>query len=452
MSFPEYFPKYFVTYCVMDTEAGANPFGHACLLFSEQNSEVEPVRVIDSIGYYSQPSTTTNPIIKFIKTLLSLPVDLQDTHGVLKREKMRELNGAGLKGMSFELTLDQYNLFSTRYKTIMNTEQEAIDAYNTDYEALSTGPYRLVQENTRNPENPRLKPFHISGVLNSEGSYTCKQRALDLLFEQGIINQKIRNEVTGGKSEYAFPRFSKGVRPIYIISSGRVTHTERNGRHFYNHQWPSNADNEDNADNADNVLHFATPVKLNHDLETEEEHEYYFLIKNIMARIYKVESLLRAAIRASATEPSNNEDCVPLETLLKQVTELRKTFRYTSTSSHTQLKKNIKEADSILNKATMATYSEDYINSFMLRAYASMSAKNALFGLLAVMICASVLVAPPIGIAVTVAAAACVSLATLYTAKNAHRFFNEEQAFKRCKATQDTIGNSEHLPTLIPAL
>ncbi len=47
------FPKHYVTYCVMNTEAGANPFGHASLIFSRQETETSPIEVLNGVGFYS---------------------------------------------------------------------------------------------------------------------------------------------------------------------------------------------------------------------------------------------------------------------------------------------------------------------------------------------------------------------------------------------------------------
>lgn len=498
------FPKFFVTYCVMDTEAGANPFGHSCLLFSRQDNENGPVQVIDSIGYYSQPTSTSNPIIKFFKNILGIKFDLQDTHGKLIHEKMRDLNGPGLKGVSFALTKDEYVRFYETYTKIMDAEAEAIE----EYEQHSKGPERLTGELERhlkellkfdltdndhdtdeainaiirlieneNPDNyiralqrkikqlenelrerapkPRLTHFQIEGVINSTGSYACKQRAFDLLLDQKIIDTDLMQLINGNT---AFPRSSEGLSPIHCVSVGKLQREEpRPGKIYYNHVWgPNNAE-----------LYLATPLSFlarpglcqSEGLLSEEEFpfqanqtnkhwpEYYTLVKGIIARIRKVELLLCEKKEASIDDTLKAQ----LDLQLNELMLLRPKFQFTAHSNLVNLKREIDLADIVLNKATLATYNENYINSFMVRAYASMSAKNALVGLLAVMLCVAVLIAPPAGVVVTIAAAACASLATLYSAKNAHRFFNEERAFRKCKASQDIImDNSAQVPILSP--
>ncbi|MDI1351980.1 MAG: hypothetical protein PSV35_04305, partial [bacterium] len=134
------FPKYYLTYCVMDTDAGANPFGHSCLLFSKQNCEQSPIRVIDSYGYYSQPSTTTNPVVVNIKKILGFKVDLQDGHGVLEQEPMRTINGDGLSGISFLVTELQFNNVLHDAKESIRIEKETINELNLELTHLGLEP------------------------------------------------------------------------------------------------------------------------------------------------------------------------------------------------------------------------------------------------------------------------------------------------------------------------
>ena len=84
--------KHIVTYCVMDTDAEANPFGHACLLLSRQEDELKPVEVVNAAGFYSSRSSTVNPIYRFIKFILGFAIDLQDSSGMLREEEIRYLD------------------------------------------------------------------------------------------------------------------------------------------------------------------------------------------------------------------------------------------------------------------------------------------------------------------------------------------------------------------------
>ncbi len=104
------YPKFFVTYTLSNLEAGSNPFGHAFIIMSEQATQASTVQVKHSFGFYgTSPSSTTNPIIKFLKRILGFGIDLQDSHGYLKDEPLRELDGPGLSGISFLVSKEQYD-------------------------------------------------------------------------------------------------------------------------------------------------------------------------------------------------------------------------------------------------------------------------------------------------------------------------------------------------------
>lgn len=125
------YPKYIVTYTVMTEEAGANPFWHASVLMSEQTDENAPIEVKHAFGFYSTyPSSTTNPIIKFLKNLLGFKIDLQDSHGHLENEKLRYLDAQGLRGISIEVSEDKYTVLLESFQNARRLEQEAIKEYN----------------------------------------------------------------------------------------------------------------------------------------------------------------------------------------------------------------------------------------------------------------------------------------------------------------------------------
>ena len=287
------YPKYYATYCVMDGEAGANPFWHACLLLSTQESEKSPVQVIDSVGFYSQPSTTTNPFIKAYKYVLGFRVDLQDSHGILKQEYMRDLDGNGLHGVSFSATKEQFEQLKSLCTEKIKDEQKAIAELNLllhNEGVWANGYTRFIKEKSLaelQERAPRLKPFHITMTLNSNGfdssdSYACKNYALDLLLETNIINEATKTDVLGHITTRAFPRFC-GVEltPMRLVSTGEPEKeiSKRTGRVFYNRKWGEK-----------NKLLWATPVQENQPITrnelraTEDRHQ---IIKNMLTRIRK---------------------------------------------------------------------------------------------------------------------------------------------------------------------
>jgi hypothetical protein len=238
----------------MDTDAGANPFGHSCLMFSSQESETSPIQVKDSVGYYSQPSTTTNPIIKGLKQALGFNIDLQDGHGVLKRESMRYLDGKGLNGISFSVTAQQFESISTQYQDMLKTQEQVINELNIELvsKGLKANGYnRFIAEKIKavaEGRPPRLKPFHITMELtirgfDSSNSFTCKDLSLELLTHNNIIPTDIRNQIISNRALTAFPRFSSiELPPIRLISTGEFvkTSSKNSGTVFYNHEWGNN--------------------------------------------------------------------------------------------------------------------------------------------------------------------------------------------------------------------
>src|SRR5580704_14889309 len=223
------FPKYYVTYCVSDTDAGANPFGHASLIFSRQENEVSPIEVLDGLGFYSQPSSTTNPIMKGVKYLLNLNVDLQDGHGILKQELMRDLDSDGLRGISFEANQQQFEAIRHNYQQLIKTEREVIEELNAELINQGIEPNghtRYIAEKAKAQAEgrmPRLKPFHITMKLTMDGfdssdSFTCKDYSLELLSLHNIIPQDIRDELISNRATTAFPVCSSlYLPPIRLI-------------------------------------------------------------------------------------------------------------------------------------------------------------------------------------------------------------------------------------------
>ena len=298
------YPKYYVTYCVMDTEAGANPFGHSCLILSTQAEEFGPITVTNSMGFYSQPSTTKNPFMKGIKYLLGLNIDLQDGHGEIRQEKMRDIDSNGLHGKSFDITKEQFDKLNDLYNTEQAEEQAAIKQTEDELLAAKREPNgytRFITEKklaALEHRKPRLRPFHVELNLTSHGldsskSHSCKMRVLDLLQEAEVIDESVRKELEGGLAKRAFPRFSqKPLLPIRLVSTGDPTRDESksSGRVFYNRTWKGG-----------NQLFFASTLHLAQEpipsrKEQIAENHAFQSIKNVLTHIRQVENALRRAI------------------------------------------------------------------------------------------------------------------------------------------------------------
>lgn len=423
------FPKYYVTYCVMDTEAGANPFGHACLILSTQESEFGPIVVTNSMGFYSQPSTTKNPFMKGIKYLLGLNIDLQDGHGEIRQEKMRDIDLNGLHGKSFDITKEQFDKLEDLYKTEQAEEQAAIKQTEDELLAAKREPNgytRFITEKklaALEHRKPRLRPFHIelnftSHGLDSTKSHSCKMRVLDLLQEAQIIDDSARKELEGGLAKRAFPRFSqKPLLPIRLVSTGEPTREEsKSGRVFYNRTWKGG-----------NRLFFASKLHLATEptpspKEQKTENQAFQSIRNVLTRIRQVENALLHAI-------ATTRDRTRKATLQEQLLRVQKLYDNFAVSYQNHLPDCLidrqQEAENHLNIATLSLTPARVNYSFAFRAYQSVIARHALLGFIGIAM-AAVLLNGFIG-AVALAGATC------YTASKLHRFYQEEAQFAEMK-------------------
>ncbi len=447
------FPKYYVTYCVMDTEAGANPFGHSCLIFSQQENETSAVEVMDSVGFYSQPSTTTNPFLKGLKHVLGLNVDLQDGHGILKQEAIRNLDGNGLHGISFVVTPEQFAKTREDYHQMMKTEAEVINELNLELSRqgiVQNGHTRYIAEKAKAAAEgrmPRLKPFHFTmkltmNGLDSSDSYTCKDHSLELLTRNHIIPEEIRNQLISNRATTAFPRFSSlSLPPIRLISTGepQKTVSRNTGNIYYNREWGTNS------------LFWGSSI-----LATEQEalaenriDETYDLLTEIMHRIRRMERLLRHRIEEIEEEPEpNTEHIYQLNIQLKRVENLSFLFKNTHENQiSASLKEKLLKADQVLNMAYVSMNPDKINYSFLLKAYESIMFQDAIVGLLAMAIsaAAALLLAPPlVGVGFFV-------VSTAFTALKLHGFYKEEVKFDQVYkdyVMQDPGGESQLVPSM----
>ena len=433
------YPKFTVSYCVMGTDAGANPLGHAFIMLSEQKSENEPIRVHDAIGFYSQKSTTINPLIKGLKALLGFKIDLQDGHGVLKQEHMRELDGNGLQGTHFNVTSDQFDRLQALYTEKMASEKMAIEELNRyldDQGMPANGHTRYITEKSwaeRDNRPARLSPFHIDLRINQNGldsrtSHACKNYALNLLLESNIIDEPMRHRLLGGPTAYAFPRFgTPSLTPIRLVSTGdRIKETSpRSGKSHHNRTWENH-----------NPLFWVTSPEIpKTELSATTNHDQ--LIKNTLNRIRKIDILLYKKLdELKANSDQKSEQYNQLEVQRKKVQSLYEDFSISSRNQQpNHLKTTLLHAEKTLNIATIALTPERN-NSFMLRAYESVLARNALLGLLGLLVSIA-FIGIPIS-ALTIAA----SLS--FTGHQLYGFFKEETRHANMRADYNAFFRSEN--------
>lgn len=424
------FPKFYVTYCVMDMDAGANPFGHCCLLFSKQEAKDEPIQVVDGIGYYSQPSTTTNPLIKSIKSLLCLNVDLQDGHGVLEQESMRELNGDGLKGISFPLSEEQFNLLQTAYRKRMHIEHNAIEEHNKELASKgkpANGHTRYLAEKEKG--SSRLGIFHITMTyslekgFDSSSSYTCKTDALKFLQDHGVINQHLREQLTDTGGKHAFPCFSSvTLAPIRLVAVGPFQKCiAKENKVFYNPKWKHNE------------LFWVTPIITLDDINDFKEIPYE--LRRTLNRMTKMKQTLHKALEL---HPRHAQQ---LTTQLGRIESLAYRFNNVHQNQNKKyLQAQLMFANKTLNMTPFAIDPERINASFLLRAYESVAAQNSLIGFGTIIIAVGLLFVthPVAGITLG-------TLAAIETGHQLFRFYKEESEY--ATARKDYLEFNSGTPT-----
>lgn len=403
-------PKsYYATYTVADTDAGFNVFWHSFLMLSEQEEDNGPIKVIDAVGFNSQPSTTTHPVHKTIKSAIGIKVDLQGGHGILEKEQIRYLNKGGLHGVTFQISLDQRKELKRLYEKQMSDEVEAIKDLNSELEAQGQkpdGPKRFQLDQSKLEPLRRLRPFLITMDLtkngfNSTKSHDCKHNALRLLFEAGIITPEIRKEIIGANSTNVFPRSSQKVERLRLVSTGNPI--KEKGR-FYNRTW----ENNELFWATDPVLYGAPSERLAKNLAE------YKQINSTLLKVHEIEITLRKTLDEYGNIAS-------LKRELTHVQELYTLLRHNNNDD--SLNNKLATAEKVINSAhlSLTPHLVDY--HFVFRAYDSFSMRSAMLCLLGTLV-ASLWLTNPIGIAcMAVSATAAIGMFSL--------FAQEEREYKK---------------------
>ncbi|MDI1352754.1 MAG: hypothetical protein PSV35_08340, partial [bacterium] len=275
---------------------------------------------------------------------------------------------------------------------------------------------------------PRLKPFHVTMKITLNGfdtteSYTCKDRSLEFLTNHEVMNPQIKEQILCSKATQAFPRFSGlELPPIRLISTGEPEkHVSKKSKVVhYNHVW-----NKNNLFWASAIQTLDQPEALDN---ASQRDGHYRLIKNMLHRIKHVEELLRHKITEIIETNNDEEYLTQLQHELNQVQQLSFLFSNSYENQNPQLlSTKLACADKIMNCATMTLNPERINYTFLLRAYESTAACNALLGVLAMLLSIGVmLVAPVVGIAL-------LTTTTLSTARQLHGFYREEVSFAALK-------------------
>lgn len=305
--------KYFVTFCTMDPEIGANPMWHSCLLLSKENETLKKLEVVDNWGFYGLPTTgEQDGLIRKLKLQIGLDVDFTGNHGMLRHEETRFLDaGHGLHGVTFELTQEQFELLQKKCTTMDSEQQSAIkevvDSLKLErkdpkktriypYEQYSLVIYELERKKAlEEKRESRLKPFDfqlsfdLSG-LNLKKSHTCKSQGLTLL--NGILSQEQIARLTEHGQHPTIPRYSGNTEKLFLHSTGPLLqHEKSNGDVVYYRD----------AKDPDVKLYWTLPPQEIEVLSEETsknflvDEEYCDEVKVVISRLQRLEWLFRNA-------------------------------------------------------------------------------------------------------------------------------------------------------------
>ncbi len=399
--------KYYVTYSVMSTEAGSNPFWHAFLFLSEENLATGSIKVKNSIGHYSQDSSTTDPLIGCLKGMAGFGVDLQEGHGVLKHEEMRYMDGNGIYGSTFEVSEKKYKSIAKDLEKMMRHEEKAIQELNHELKqkgVKQNGYTRFIAEKAkakREGREARLQPFHftLNWMFDSSSSYTCKNRMLAFLLKHDVIDEPTFNEIQGSKFGTAFPRASNAyLAPIRLISKGDLQchYSKRSGKVYYYSDWNNND------------LYWATPIRTMSSLQDKELRKKDALIhgklRDILNRLRAMQIRLRNQL--NAIEPSDQErNKLILQEQLRRVRNAVNSFANPKENSVPEcLAEKLSDAESVLTIADFTLYPKKVNYPFILMAISNAYSIHLLAGLITVTASLALIGLTPIGISIAAVA------------------------------------------------
>jgi len=452
-------PKYYATYCLMDdAEAGSNPFWHAFIIVSKQEDSKQPIEVKEAVGFYSQPNTDTNPLVKGIKYMIDLEIDLSGGHGELRREKMRHIDGNGIHGLTFDISEEKFNHLLKLFEERMAAEKAAIQETNDYYRRYGiepNGQNRLIIEKSwadTDGREPRLKPFDINIELTTKGldskkSHDCKNYALEFLFETKIIDEETRDKILGNDFMHGLPRFNGlSTNPLRLVSTGEpYSYSPTSELTKYSRSWENK-----------NKLFWATlPIFINSSkAEVTKINRQQMTIKKVLTQARALEAKLLHKINDIEVKTSKRQNTrnvegfdqrkVVLERQLERVQSIYELFKNADENSvDSNLNRKLLEAENIFNVATLSLQPKKVDYSFMLRAYESISMRYALLSLLGLMV-ASSFITTPVGAAVAATAA-------LFAGHKIYSFFKEDLKFIKMRYDynyffKQTENRSEILP------
>ena len=242
------YPRFLVTFCVMGTEAGGNPLGHACLLLSKQDSANDLLEVVDAVGFYSQKGQEPDSLFNRLKNKLGFDFDIANVFGRWQFEELRWLDRGGLAGKSFELPEEQFRLLCKNIKNRMDHEQQVIDEISeklmaNDIDVNGTTVYEEELRLNPHPNDQRLKPFNFQidltrGGISTDGSNNCKTEAINQISQLGLDTQTDADKLHRSNLFHGVPAYSGGMLPVTLFATGELkAKKRRNGLNAYSRRF-----------------------------------------------------------------------------------------------------------------------------------------------------------------------------------------------------------------------
>lgn len=293
--------KYLLTYCAMDSDI-ANPFWHACIILSQQTSPGQKIEVETSFGFYAAKMTESASLFAKLKQTLGFHFDFTGNFGVWKTEEIRWLDlGHGLRGMTFDVTFEQYENIKRVYQRRLKAQDDAIADAKAKLGAIADSPQSIHifnQELTRAREEkrePRLDLFEFRVSFCWTGftlaqSNTCKTMAVKLLREADIPEDYLDKITNNGESK-VLPRIGNNLEKIILHSEGerKVHQSKRTGALSFFREWGYK----------DDKLYWTLPPQLY--FSQDESKNPYFLnidtdemhyLKLYLRQLLRLDSLL----------------------------------------------------------------------------------------------------------------------------------------------------------------
>jgi len=229
----------------MNSEAGANPLWHSCLLLSQTDEVSNQLNVVEHWGYYGAPTTDApNSWSRAVKIKLGMDVDFTNNHGMLRREPKGLDLGMGLQGLSYEVTQENFERLQKRGADIVEGQNAAIEEA-ADYLGLMPAktyriyPYELdsaliyqveKKKALKEGRESRLNRFELRLTWDSilpglDHSYNCKSQVVDLLAL--VLNPKDIQEIRN--THPTIPRYSGDMEPILLHSTGPLSQRSKGG-------------------------------------------------------------------------------------------------------------------------------------------------------------------------------------------------------------------------------